>query len=155
MKCYNRCFLKKYIGLIIFLSYFCSTMLASSDLTGIRKMSKHQAYCINPASTAAAAVAVNIAAGTKFDRSRNLTLKSKSSRAVEPLGRSSLRSKGSSNSSEDRVKLFKNCVRKMFLFLFTQIGVGAFVVFYTICGALIFQVCTYAFLKSNQVQIMS
>ena len=77
----------------------------------------------------------------KLDRQRNLTLRSRSSR-VEPLGRSSLRSKGSSNSSEDKVKMFKNCVRKMIEFLFTQVGVGAVVVCFTIVGASIFQVCT-------------
>ena len=75
----------------------------------------------------------------KLDRQRNLTLRSRSSR-VEPLGRSSLRSKGSSNSSEDKVKMFKNCVRKMIEFLFTQVGVGAVVVCFTIVGASIFQV---------------
>ena len=78
----------------------------------------------------------------KLDRQRNLTLRSRSSR-VEPLGRSSLRSKGSSNSSEDKVKMFKNCVRKMIEFLFTQVGVGAVVVCFTIVGASIFQVCTH------------
>ena len=57
----------------------------------------------------------------KLDRQRNLTLRSRSSR-VEPLGRSSLRSKGSSNSSEDKVKMFKNCVRKMIEFLFLFIN---------------------------------
>ena len=75
----------------------------------------------------------------KLDRQRNLTLRSRSSR-VEPLGRSSLRSKGSSNSSQDKVKMFKNCVRKMIEFLFTQVGVGAVVVCFTIVGASIFQV---------------
>ena len=78
----------------------------------------------------------------KLDRQRNLTLRSRSSR-VEPLGRSSLRSKGSSNSSEDKVKMFKNCVRKMIEFLFTQVGVGAVVVCFTIVGASIFQVCHF------------
>ena len=77
----------------------------------------------------------------KLDRQRNLTLRApRSSRGVEPLGRSSLRSKGSSNSSEDKVKMFKNCVRRMIEFLFTQVGVGAVVVCFTIVGASIFQV---------------
>ena len=78
---------------------------------------------------------------SKLDRQRNLTLRApRSSRGVEPLGRSSLRSKGSSNSSEDKVKMFKNCVRRMIEFLFTQVGVGAVVVCFTIVGASIFQV---------------
>ena len=47
----------------------------------------------------------------ELDRQRNLTLKSRTSARVEPLGRSSLRSKGSSNSSnQDKVKVFKNCL---------------------------------------------
>ena len=77
----------------------------------------------------------------KLDRHRNLTLKSRTSR-VEPLGRSSLRSKGSSNSSsqQDKVKLVKNCLRKFVEFIFAQIGVGGIMVCYTIVGASIFQV---------------
>lgn len=50
-----------------------------------------------------------------------------------------MRSKGSSNSSEDKAKVLKNCLRKMVEFLFTQVGVGAVVVCYTIVGASIFQ----------------
>ena len=77
----------------------------------------------------------------KLDRQRNLTLKSRTSARVEPLGRSSLRSKGSSNSSnQDKVKVFKNCLRKMVEFLFAQVGAGGVVVCYTIVGASIFQV---------------
>ena len=116
------------------------TMLASGDITGIRKMSRLQSQTYYAPSISGGGGGPH--GGTnKFDRQRNLTLKSKSSRGtVEPLGRSSLRSKSSSNSSGDRVKLFKNCVKKIFLFLFTQVGVGAFVVLYTIAGALIFQV---------------
>ena len=75
----------------------------------------------------------------KFDRQRNLTLKARPRGIIEPLGRSSMRSKGSSNSSEDKVKVCKNCLRKMVEFLFTQVGVGAVVVCYTIVGASIFQ----------------
>ena len=85
----------------------------------------------------------------KLERQRNLTLKSKTSARVEPLGRSSLRSrdpsllrsKGSSNSSnQDKMKLFKNCLRKMVEFIFAQVGMGSMVVCYTIVGASIFQV---------------
>ena len=117
------------------------TMLASGDITGIRKMSRLQSQTYYAPSISGGGGGPSAGGTNKFDRQRNLTLKSKSSRGtVEPLGRSSLRSKSSSNSSGDRVKLFKNCVKKIFLFLFTQVGVGAFVVLYTIAGALIFQV---------------
>ena len=126
------------------------TMLASGDITGIRKMSRLQSQTYYAPSISGGGGGGPSGGTNKFDRSRNLTLKSKSSRGtVEPLGRSSLRSKSSSNSSGDRVKLFKNCVKKIFLFLFTQVGVGAFVVMYTIAGALIFQVSYQAQLTST------
>ena len=53
-------------------------------------------------------------------------------------------SKGSSNSSgQDKVKLFKNCVKKMVGFVFAQVGVGGAFMCYTIVGASIFQVSMY------------
>lgn len=85
--------------------------------------------------------------GKSMDGRRNLTLKSRSSRrGVEPLGRSSLRSKGSSSNSgsggkaTDKVKLLKNCLRTMAEFMCAQVGVGSVMVAYTIVGASIFQV---------------
>jgi hypothetical protein len=109
-----------------------------ADLSSARKMSRmSQHHQVVPT-----LIAVGCGAGApKLDRQRNLTMRSRPGR-VEPLGRSSLRSKGSSNSTqeEDRVKLFKNCVRKIVEFLCTQVGVGGVVVCYTIVGASIFQV---------------
>lgn len=80
---------------------------------------------------------------------RNLTMRQRSSGRPEPIGRSSLRSKASSSNSGsdpskhqavDRVKQLKNCCRIAVEFMFTQVGVGALVVAYTIMGASIFQV---------------
>ena len=87
----------------------------------------------------------------KLERQRNLTLKSRTSTRVEPLGRSSLRSKGSSNSSnQDKVKIFKNCLRKMVEFIFAQVGMGSMVLCYTIVGASIFQVS----ISSKQMKLL-
>ena len=73
----------------------------------------------------------------------------------EPIGRSSLRSKASKGSSSatprsagaagagggdgQRMRRFKDCCRITLEFTFTQVGVGALVVAYTIMGAFIFQ----------------
>ena len=71
----------------------------------------------------------------------------------EPIGRSSLRSKASKESSGggtagsasagasdgQRMRRFKDCCRITLEFTFTQVGVGALVVAYTIMGAFIFQ----------------
>ena len=75
----------------------------------------------------------------------------------EPIGRSSLRSKASKGSSGatasgggtggtgggggegQRMRKFKDCCRVTLEFTFTQVGVGALVVTYTILGAFIFQ----------------
>ena len=77
----------------------------------------------------------------------------------EPIGRSSLRSKASKGSSGatasgaaggggtsgggggegKRMRRFKDCCRVTLEFTFTQVGVGALVVAYTIMGAFIFQ----------------
>lgn len=56
--------------------------------------------------------------------------------------RSSVRSKASSSASShshSRVKKLKNCCRTFTEFMFTQVGVGALVVAYTLMGASIFQ----------------
>lgn len=91
-----------------------------------------------------------------LNRSRNLTMRNRPSGRIEPLGRSSLRSKGSSSSSDKhkggekteeqdlpkgkrRLKAMKNCCRKAVEFMFTQVGVGAVVVFYTLMGARLVQ----------------
>ena len=87
--------------------------------------------------------------GGALNRTRNLTMKNRQHGGrIEPLGRSSLRSKASTstkssgNNAEkgNRVKAFKNCCRKTVEFMFTQVGVGAIVVMYTLMGASIFQV---------------
>ena len=59
-------------------------------------------------------------------RSRNLTMRSRSAGGrLEPLGRSSLRSKVSktstASSEQTRMKAFKNCCRKAVEFMFTQV----------------------------------
>lgn len=114
-----------------------SEMMAAQTMDlGGRKMSRIS-YHQNPA-------ADNAALSKSMDR-RNLTLKSRSSRrGVEPLGRSSLRSKGSSSNSgsgaTDKVKMLKNCLRTMAEFMCAQVGVGSIMVCYTIVGASIFQV---------------
>ncbi len=105
-----------------------------ADLGNVRKISRTTSAYHPPAPAS-----VTSGGTLKFDRQRNLTMKSCPGR-VEPLGRRSLRSKGSSNSSEDKVKQCKNCVRRLAEFFFTQVGVGAVVVCYTIVGAIIFQV---------------
>ena len=59
-----------------------------------------------------------------INRSRNLTLRNRPSGRIEPMGRSSLRSKGSSSNSSDkqgRMKKFKSCCRKTVEFMFTQV----------------------------------
>eukprot|EP00095_Tigriopus_kingsejongensis_P003371 maker-scaffold153_size302544-snap-gene-1.7 protein:Tk03371 transcript:maker-scaffold153_size302544-snap-gene-1.7-mRNA-1 annotation:"hypothetical protein DAPPUDRAFT_324055" len=58
-----------------------------------------------------------------------------------PPPRSSVRSKAStgSSSSQTRAKSLKSCCRTFVEFMFTQVGVGALVVAYTLMGASIFQ----------------
>ena len=89
-------------------------------------------------------------------RGRNLTMRQRQTGHPEPIGRSSLRSKASKGSSGatasgaagggtggggegQRMRRFKDCCRVTLEFTFTQVGVGALVVAYTIMGAFIFQ----------------
>ena len=90
-------------------------------------------------------------------RGRNLTMRQRQTGHPEPIGRSSLRSKaskgssgvgsgsaaaaaaGSGNGDGKRMRRFKDCCRITLEFTFTQVGVGALVVAYTIMGAFIFQ----------------
>ena len=88
-------------------------------------------------------------------RGRNLTMRQRQTGHPEPIGRSSLRSKASKGSSGatasgavgggtgggegQRMRKFKDCCRVTLEFTFTQVGVGALVVAYTIMGAFIFQ----------------
>ncbi|XP_040572245.1 potassium channel subfamily K member 15 [Lepeophtheirus salmonis] len=55
--------------------------------------------------------------------------------------RSSVRSRNSSsnNSGKNKFKIFRNCLRRVLEFTFTQVGVGGVVICYTIIGALAFQ----------------
>ncbi|XP_023335416.1 two pore potassium channel protein sup-9 isoform X2 [Eurytemora carolleeae] len=69
---------------------------------------------------------------------RSRSIKSRST-YVGSLGGTSVRSKNSSASSEDKTKVVKDCCRSVVEFLFTQVGVGALVVSYTIVGAIAFQ----------------
>ena len=55
------------------------------------------------------------------------------------IGRSSIRSKGSSANSDNKLKVLKNCFRSTVEFMFTQVGVGGVVIAYTILGAVAFQ----------------
>ena len=86
-----------------------------------------------------------------------MTMRQRQSGHPEPIGRSSLRSKASKGSSGatsgsaaaaaagagsgdgQRMRRFKDCCRITLEFTFTQVGVGALVVAYTIMGAFIFQ----------------
>jgi len=73
--------------------------------------------------------------GSRFDRQRSV----KSLGHVGSVAGASVRSKNSSASSEDKAKVVKDCCRTVVEFLFTQVGVGALVVCYTIAGAFAFQ----------------
>ena len=84
-----------------------------------------------------------------------MTMRQRQTGHPEPIGRSSLRSKASKGSSGatasgavgggtgggegQRMRKFKDCCRVTLEFTFTQVGVGALVVAYTIMGAFIFQ----------------